>query len=97
MPNIGLPVTMSGLSTPGTRVPTIVKSLGSLSGTLAMSGGVIAAALSASSPYVARRPLARCVTAPDAVLSSAAGTPHIAAAAATSMWRAAAPVRRMLS
>ena len=39
MPNSGLPSTTSGLSTPGTDVPMILKSFGSLSWTAARSGG----------------------------------------------------------
>ncbi len=94
MPNSGLPCTTSGLSTPRTDVPMILKSFGSLSRTAEGSGGVSVAAAAASSPYVSLRPLDTCVTAPDAVRSSLAGTPQALAAARTIISRPAAPTRR---
>ena len=51
----------------------------------------------ASSPYVAERPDAACVSLLFAAVTSLAGTPHAAAAAWTSIQRAAAPVRRIPS
>ena len=50
MPKSGLPVTMAWLSTPGMGVPMMVKSFGSLSVTVARSGGGSAAAAVASAP-----------------------------------------------
>ena len=85
MPNSGLPVTMSGLSTPDFQVPMILKSFGSLRVTVLRSGAVRAAALVDSSAYVMLRPEGRWVTVPDAVSHSDAFTPHAPAAAATSI------------
>ena len=48
MPKSGAPVTIFGLSTPATRVPSSLKSFGSFSG--AFVGGVSVAAFVASSP-----------------------------------------------
>jgi len=50
MPKSGSPVTIFGLSTPGISWPMILKSLGSLSGTVRGLGGSISAAAVASSP-----------------------------------------------
>ncbi len=58
MPKIGFPWTISGLSTPPMGWPMILKSLGSLSATVFMSGGGSFAALAASAPYFNERPLA---------------------------------------
>jgi len=49
-PYSGLPVTIESTSTAFVRVPMILKSFGSLSLSVAGSGGVSAAAFAASSP-----------------------------------------------
>ena len=97
MPNSGLPVTMSALSTPDFQVPMILKSFGSLRVTVLRSGAVRVAALVESSAYVMLRPEGRWVTVPAVVSHSDAFTPHDAAAAATSICRPAAPIRRCSS
>ena len=55
MPNIGLPIRISRSPTVFVRVPMIVNFFGSLSGTVARSGGVTDTAALASEPYVADR------------------------------------------
>src|SRR5688572_33336791 len=93
MPNVGWPVTMARLSTPVFALPMMVKSAAGLSGTDAMSGAVIFAAVAASWPYVIDRLLARWRTEPDAAEHSFAGPPHVCAAAATNIRRTDAPTR----
>jgi len=82
MLKIGLPVTTAGVSTPRVGLPMILKSFGSFSGTVLRAGTGIFAASAPSSPYVALRLLAACITLPDAVVNSVAGTLQRAAAAA---------------
>jgi hypothetical protein len=94
MPKSGLPVTIFALSTPGIDLPMILKSFGFLSVTVLSAGAVSVAALAASSPYVALRRDARWCTTPASVVHSPAGTFQLAAAAATSICRPAAPARR---
>jgi len=89
------PVVLGRESTRGALRPISLKSRGSLRATLA--GGVCRAAAGASSPKVARRPLAACVSTPRSTVIPPAGTCHACAAAATSMARAVAPARRSCS
>ena len=95
MPKSFFPVTMLALSTWGTRVPTMRKSLGSLSVSLAGSGMSMCAACSASSPYVALLPLAGWRTTPRSVTRLPGDTIQMSAAAAISIARADAPMRRI--
>ena len=73
-------------------LPTILKAAGSLRVTCVGRGSL--AALPASSPKVALRPVPVCDTTPWLTLISLAGTAHALAAAATSMARAVAPACR---
>src|SRR5262249_40863912 len=91
MLNDGLPVTMAGLSTPGTRVPRILKSFGSFSLISVTAIGGIDKAACAKEGYVALRPERVCVTTPDSVVSSDSGTFSCFAAVAIIIIRAAAP------
>jgi len=85
------------LSTPVTRLPSKRNALFGLSATLAAAGTGSVAATAASSPYVALRPLLTWRTTLFSVVSSAAGTFQVSAAAATSIARAVAPARRNAS
>ena len=60
-----------------------------------MTGTGCFAASAANSPYPRRRPLAWCSTSCCTAFTSDTGTDQRAAAAASSIWRAAAPTRRM--
>src|SRR5437016_8233292 len=91
----GFPVTIAKLSTPGMAFPMILKSFGSFNLTVESSGAGIVNAVSASDAYVAVRLLGVCVTIPEPVVSSASGTFHRFAAAATIMALAVAPTLRM--
>src|ERR1043165_9808366 len=86
---------MAWLSTLLVGLPMILKSFGSFSFTVARSGAGTVDALSIRSLYATLRPLGVCVTTPDAVAHSDSGTPHVCAAAVTSIARAAAPTRRI--
>ena len=97
MPNNGSPRTSLALSTPVKRLPSKRKLVFGFSATLSALGTGIVAASSASSPYDALRLLAACRTALFSVVSSAAGTFQVLAAAATSIARAVAPARRSTS
>src|SRR5215471_5642720 len=88
---LGFPVTMAKLSMPLVDLPMILKSFGSFSFTEESSGTGMVNAVSASDAYVAVRLLAACVTIPEPVVNSAAGTFHFFAAAATIMALAVAP------
>ena len=94
MPNSGSPRTSFALSTPVTRVPSKRKLCFAFSVRLAAAGTGSVAATSASSPYVALRLLLAWRTVLACVVSSAAGTFQVLAAAATSIARAVAPARR---
>src|SRR4051812_21958300 len=93
MPYFAVPFTFDGMSTLGTDVRRIVKLSGFLRAGLV--GTSSTAAAEASSPKVALRPDAAWVTFDFAAAHSAAGTPHLAAAAASSISLAAAPATRM--
>ena len=95
MPNSGLPATMAGVSTPPTDCPMIWKFAGSFSLSVAGSGAGSFAAAPASVAYGIDLPVLGSVTLPLPVVSISAATPHCAAAAATSIARAAAPACRM--
>src|ERR1043166_4724657 len=86
------PVTLVGVSSTLARVPIRRNLEGSLRVGLAGTGSAEAA--SATSPYRRLRPEAWWLTRPAAVTHSEAFTPQRAAAAATSISRAAAPARR---
>ncbi len=89
------PSTLPFESTRGGCVPISLKSFGSFSRTSPGTGSAEAA--SASSPNVARRPLAAWETTPFSTASAVSGTPHLRAAAETSMARATAPALRSCS
>ena len=91
----GLPVTIAKLSTPGVGFPMILKSFGSFSLTEDSSGTGIVSAVCASDAYVAVRLVGVCVTIPEPVVTSEAGTFHCFAAAATIMALAVAPTLRI--
>src|SRR5436189_5646907 len=91
----GFPVTIAKLSTPRVAFPRILKSFGSFNLTVESSGTGIVNTVSDKDAYVAVRLLGPCVTTPEPVVSSAAGTLHRLAAAATIMALAVAPTLRM--
>ncbi len=91
-PYLARPVTIAGPSIRGTRVPTIRKSFGSLSGGSFGTGSF--AASPARAPKPSRRPVGACTTNPFSARHSPAGDFHRCAAAATSISRAAAPALR---
>ena len=93
IPNSVLPFTLSGMSSRGVDFPSRRKVVGSLSGTSPVGTGCLAAS-AARSPYDAVRLDGPWVTTLAIVEHSDAGTPHRAAAAATSIARAVAPARR---
>ncbi len=74
-------------------MPISFQSLGSFSAT--SLGGASRIASSASSPNLAERCDVRCETMPLATVISSGGTPQRAAAARTSIVRAAAPTLRI--
>jgi len=92
MPNTALPSTLAGVSSRGTRVPSRRKSFGSLRGGSFGTGSC--AAFATSLPYVRRRLLELCTTAPRSARHAARSTFHVDAAASISISRAAAPALR---
>ena len=91
---VALPVTLAGMSRRGTSsFPMRRKADASLSVTFAGTGSFAASAT--SSPKRADLPEPVWLTTPLATVMSPAGTPQRAAAAATSIARAAAPASRM--
>src|SRR5690349_14791702 len=92
MPKTALPSTLAGVSSRGTRVPSRRKPFGSLRGGSLGTGSV--AALATSEPYVRRRLLAPCTTAPRSARHEVRSTFHVDAAASISISRAVAPALR---
>jgi hypothetical protein len=92
MPNTAAPRVFRGVSRRGTAFPMRVKSFGSLRRGFSGTGSFAAAA--ARSPYPMRRPEAAWITIPFPVVQEAGSTFHPAAAAETSISRAAAPALR---
>src|SRR6266700_704005 len=92
MPNTALPSTLAGVSSRGTRVPSRRKSFASLRGGSFGTGSC--AAVVTSLPYVSRRLLGTCTTAPRSARHAARSTFHVDAAASSSISRAAAPALR---
>src|ERR1043166_10093850 len=93
--NAGFPVTIARLSTPSTRVPRILKSFGSFNLISVIAIGGMATAASEREAYVAVRLDGVCVTMPEPVVNSVAGTFQRFAAAAIIMARPAAPTLRI--
>src|SRR5258708_21505511 len=93
MAYFALPSTLDGISRRGGEVRRIVKLSGFLSAGLVGTG--CTAAEGASSPNVAVRPDAACVTRERFAVHSEALTPQCFAAATTSISFAAAPATRM--
>jgi hypothetical protein len=94
MPNCAVPFTFDGVSRRRVRLPTMRKALGSFSG--GFSGTGMLAALAASSPKVAFRPLGPVMT-PLPALTSLRSTFQRAAAAVINISRTCAPPMRSLS
>ena len=90
--NTWRPLSLSTVSSRFTGVPMIVHCAGSLTATVSGTANCDAAA--ASSPYRSVRPVGVWVMTLLAAEHSPTGTPHCAAAACTSMARAAAPPLR---
>ena len=95
MPKSGWPVTTFRLSTPPILDPSSVKSLGSLSATDSAAGTGSVDAFATKSPNFMDRPEAAWRTTPASAMHSFAGTPHVWAAASTSIARAVAPTLRI--
>src|SRR5256885_2243058 len=95
MPNTALPSTLAGVSSRGVRVPSRRKSFGSLRGGSFVTGSW--AALARSLPYVPRRLVGPCTTAPRSARHAAGSASQVDAAASISISRAAAPALRSRS
>ena len=93
MPNSAVPYTFAGVSSRPIGLPTTLNSPGGLRAT--SLGGVRPAALSATCPYVSFLPLEWMIT-PLSARQVDASTPHVCAAALTSIVRACAPACRSL-
>ena len=91
MPYFALPFSLPGVSSRRVGLPRMRKSFGSFSD--GFSGTGILAATPTSAPYATFLPLL-WITWLASVRHSSAGTFHCVAAAATSIWRAAAPAWR---
>src|SRR2546423_13676073 len=91
----GFPVTIAMLSTPGTRVPRILKSFGSFSLMSVTAIGGIFNAAAAKEAYVALLLVRACFTIPEPVVHSLSGTFHCFAAVETIIMRAEAPICRI--
>src|SRR5262245_43790760 len=95
MLNAGFPVTIAMLSTPGVRVPRILKSFWSFTLMSVTAIGGIFIATSVREAYVAVLLVRACFTVPEPVVHSLSGTFHCFAAVELIIMRAAAPIWRI--